>query len=40
MGKRAQRDVDADVLTGGEEAPEAFADEPDDPDDELDTFGD
>jgi hypothetical protein len=33
MGKRAQRDVDADELTGGDEAPEAFADEPDDPED-------
>ena len=34
MGKRAQRDVDADVLTGGTEAPGAFADETEDPDDE------
>jgi hypothetical protein len=33
MGKRAQRDVDAGELTGGDEAPEAFAEEPDDPDD-------
>jgi hypothetical protein len=31
MGKRAQRDVDANELTGGDEAPEAFAAEPDDP---------
>jgi hypothetical protein len=31
MGKKAQRDVDAGELTGGDEAPEAFADEPDDP---------
>ena len=30
-GKRAQQDVDAGALTGGEEAPEAFADEADDP---------
>lgn len=35
MGKRAQRDVDADALSGGEEAPEAFAPEPDDLDDDL-----
>jgi hypothetical protein len=33
MGKRAQRDVDAGELTGGDEAPEAFAEEPDDPQD-------
>lgn len=33
MGKRAQHDVDAEALSGGEEAPEAFAAEPDDPDD-------
>lgn len=31
MGKRAQRDVDAGELTGGHEAPEAFAEEPNDP---------
>jgi hypothetical protein len=31
MGKRAQRDVDAGELTGGDEAPEAFAEEPEDP---------
>ncbi|WP_326563995.1 DUF262 domain-containing protein [Micromonospora peucetia] len=33
MGKRAQQDVEAGALTGGEEAPEAFADEADDPED-------
>ncbi|MET7709898.1 hypothetical protein [Micromonospora sp. NPDC005413] len=33
MGKQAQRDVDAGELTGGEEAPEAFAEEYDDPQD-------
>lgn len=37
MGKRAQRDVDAGELTGGEEAPEAFAEEPEDPDDDAET---
>lgn len=37
MGKRAQRDVDAEALSGGEEAPEAFAAEPDDLDDDVDT---
>jgi len=31
MGKRAQQDVDAGELTDGDEAAEAFADEPDDP---------
>jgi hypothetical protein len=35
-GKRAQRDVDAGELTGGEEAPEAFAEEYDDPQDSDD----
>ncbi|MET8087442.1 DUF262 domain-containing protein [Micromonospora sp. NPDC005237] len=33
MGKQAQRDVDAGKLTGGGEAPEAFAEEDDDPQD-------
>ena len=33
MGKRAQQDVEAGALTGGEEAPEVFADEADDPED-------
>ena len=37
MGKRAQRDVDPDALSGGEEAPEAFAAEPDDPEDDVET---
>ena len=35
MGKRAQRDVDAEALSGGDEAPEAFAAEPDDPEDDV-----
>jgi len=37
MGKRAQRDVDPEALSGGEEAPEAFAAEPDDPEDDIET---
>jgi hypothetical protein len=37
MGKRAQRDVDPEALSGGEEAPEAFAAEPDDPEDDVET---
>lgn len=36
MGKRAQRDVDAGELTGGDEAPEAFAEEAEESDDPQD----